>query len=117
MTKPKQKLVRRGMITLISLSFLVLLLLTTNPYHLPIVVLLFPFLLIFLVSYETVYLISSKLTDIEHKNKQRLGSGIIAGALVTLALLQSIRELSPRDLIIIVILVIGMSFYLLRIDF
>jgi hypothetical protein len=117
MHESKQKLVRALLNGVIALGLLVLLLLTTNPYHLPIIALLLPFLLVFVITYEAVFLIFSRSPIRGHKHKQRLNAVVVAGGLVGLALLQSIRELSLRDLIIIVVLVLGLSFYLLRIDF
>lgn len=112
----RQKLVRPVLITFVSVVFLAVLLLTTNPYHLPLIVLILPFLLIFVVIYEVIRLVFLKSDLEEHKKKQRFNASIFAGGIVTLALLQSIRQLSLKDVIIIVILIIGASLYLRRID-
>lgn len=117
MTTLSQKLVRILLTGVIPLVFLITLLLTTNPYHLPIVLLVLPFLLIFFITYQGISLLFSKSRLTNNKKKQKVNASLFAGAIVTLALLESIRQLSWRDLIIITILIVGLSFYIRRVNF
>lgn len=117
MSSLSQKLVRITLTGIVPIVFLVVLLLTTNPYHLPIVLLVLPFLLIFFITYQAISLVFSRSFQGSDKKKQRLNASMFAGAIVTLALLESIRQLSWRDLIIITVLIIGLSFYIRRVDF
>ena len=112
----KQKLVRTSLKLILPLSLLVLILLTTNPYRLPLVLLVLPFLLILYGTYQFIYIVAGRLFKRTSKKKQQFNAAIFAGGIVTLALLQSIRQLSIRDVIIILILIFSLSFYVKRID-
>jgi FlaA1/EpsC-like NDP-sugar epimerase len=111
-----QKLVRLVIRCLLALGLLVLLLLTTNPYHLPLVLLILPFVLIFAVIYEGMLAIGLSISGQSSKKRRQINALILSGGIITLALLQSIRQLSLRDLIIIILLIAGLAFYVRRID-
>ena len=115
MNTMNQKLVR--LLTRILLPSLILLLLifTTHPYKLPIILLVVPFLLIFIIIYQTITVFLANLLG-KTRKRQRINAAILAGGIVILALLESIRQLSIRDLIIIIVLIVALSFYIRRID-
>lgn len=112
----KQKLVRTILIEILAIGLFIVLVLTTNPYRLPLALLVVPFVLIFIVFYQGLILVSLKSKGEYQTKKQKLIATIFASSIITLALLQSIRQLSVRDLIIIIVLAVGLSLYLRRID-
>lgn len=112
----KQTLVSLLTYLLLPLILLFLLFITTNPYQLPLAVLIIPFVLLFIISFQCSLIVLAKLYKTESKRRLRLNAIIIAGGLSVMALLQSIRQLSVQDLIIIVCLIAILSFYARRID-
>jgi hypothetical protein len=116
MTPLRQKLVRLILISVLPLSLLILLILGTNPYKLPLIGLMIPFSLIFFIVYQSVYWALGNTSLKARQRRRKLNAAIFAGALVTLALLQSVRQLSARDLIIIIVLIASLWFYVRRVE-
>lgn len=71
----------------------------------------------FVVSYNGFLLAFNRFYNEDTARKRKLSAVIFAAGILTLALLQSIRQLSGKDLIIISVLVISLTFYLRRIEF
>ena len=94
--------------------FLTVFIMTTDPYKLPLPLLLLPFLLLEAGSYifikETL-----KLTPVTRKKRVFIAASSTSIILLGV-LLQSIRQLSVKDFIIMAVLLIGTTFYLRRID-
>jgi len=99
---------------LLALGFLIILVTTTQPATLPSLVLIVPFLLLFLILtlLFALFLAWRSRKGMQFKN---IRSGMFAAALPTLLLvLRSLGQLTVRDVLIICIL-FGISyFYLLR---
>lgn len=93
---------------------LVLFILSTDPYDLPLPLLLFPFLLLG----AGVYFTTRELLKVApvSKKKSNLISAVFASVVLLGVLLQSIRQLSVKDLLILSVLLAGATFYVRRID-
>lgn len=89
---------------------------TTDPKSLPLPLLVIPFLWIFAVLFVTTWIILSKKPDI-HKKQVAMISGCVASIPVLLAVFQSIHQLSIRDVLLSVGLVVLAAIYMLRADF
>lgn len=89
---------------------------TTNPESLPLPLLVLPFLWIFAVLFITSWLVLSRRQGI-HKKQVVMISGCIASIPVLLAVFQSIHQLSVRDVLLSIGLVVLAAIYMLRADF
>ena len=94
--------------------FLLLFLLATDPYKLPLVLIVIPFLLVGL----TVFLIVKSILGISPlpETKVRLIAAIMTALATLLLVFQSLHQLSIRDFLIVVALLVGLTLYLRRID-
>src|SRR4030095_15832021 len=96
----------------ISIILLVIFLTMTDPLRLPLVFLIAPFLLIAIISYQSLRLITRRAGLSQARTR------VIAISVTTLilliALLQSIRQLSVKDFLILAALTCGITFYLRR---
>lgn len=103
-------------IALLLLPFIVLtaFMTVTDPYKMPLPMLLVPFLLIGFGIYRIVTEVL-KHTPVKGK-KVRFTSGIITGITLLAVLLQSIRQLSIKDFLIMAALTAGATLYIRRID-
>lgn len=105
---------------LVSLVLALLILISTNPQNLPAIFLLLPFVFFFLALFLAIlavntYLSKNELTDSGSKNV--FFSFLMAGYPTMLILLQSIGQLSVRDVITLT-LICGLSaFYVTRSSF
>ncbi len=103
-------------LALLLAPFLVLfvMLLLTDPFQLPLMLLMVPFLLFglgcFLVIRELLKLIPVSV------RRRKVIAGVLTSVLLLAMLLQSIRQLSLKDLLILSALLIGVTFYVRRID-
>jgi hypothetical protein len=101
---------------LFSLPFVVLgfFVLLTDPYNLPIPLLLIPFLLL---GVGCFYLVREflGLTPLSRR-KRVLIAGTLTSILLLGVILQSIRQLSLKDFFILVVLLSGTTLYVRRID-
>jgi len=86
----------------------------SDPYKLPLALIVVPFVLFA----ATIYRFSKFFLQRLHVSKGRAVfiAGTMTGLLLLLALLQSIRQLSLKDFLILLALVIGLTLYLRRID-
>lgn len=98
----------------IPLLALIVFLIATDPYDLPIVLLVVPFILAAVFIYRlSKFLLSNAGVS---KKKSSFISGMITALLLLLLLMQSIRQLTIKDLLILAALLIGVTLYFRRID-
>lgn len=117
---PKTKKIRNTILLVLLYLSLPLLLFVTNPQKLPIALLILPVFLLFVIIYVTVYLLLNKrIKKSERISKTRLAliAGIISIVPVLLIVLASIQQFTLRDIILSIVIVIGISWYLLKVDF
>ncbi len=95
----------------------VLLLSLTNPLKLPLVGLVLPFVLIFLTLYSGWFYLLRLL--IRRFSTQRvIGLALLLSTMPTLlAVFESVHQLSIKDVLLAMAIVVAMGFYLLRVDF
>jgi len=106
--------VKKVILILVPFIALTVMTLFTDPYKLPLFLLLFPFLLLGLGSF--VFLNELLKTWPISNRKRRVMVAILTSILLLGTLLQSIRQLSVRDILILLALFVGLSFYLRRLD-
>lgn len=114
-----KKIIRILLIIAFYLS-LPLFILFTNPQNLALPLLVLPVLLLFLIIYVTVYLLFfKKLKRSKRLSKTRIYiiSGIVALVPVLLIVLASIGQFTIRDIILATVIVVCISWYLLKVDF
>ncbi len=105
---------KKQLVTLVGLYLVgILFLLFTNPRHLPLILLIVPFVYAFITLFCTVRLITLIFTN---NNALANSVGITVSIFVVLSLiLASIRQLSARDLLISLALTVILSWYLVKI--
>jgi hypothetical protein len=99
---------------------LLIILLSTNPQKLPAILLIVPFVLLFIIIYRiSSIFLKYYFTVLSGKknNKRSFFSGIIALVPVTILILQSIGQLTTRDVITLVILAGVGGFYVTKFSF
>lgn len=92
----------------------VIFIVSTDPYKLPLALIVVPFILLTAATYQ----VSKFLLKGVGVSRRRAGfiAGAVSSLLLLLALLQSIRQLSLKDFLILLGLVAGLTLYLRRID-
>lgn len=109
------KAIKRPVFYIIGLaSTLGVFLLSTDPYTLPLIFLIVPFLLLAALIYLVFRTLLGRLMS--SKRKVRSIAGVTTGLLMLVILLQTIRQLSIRDFLIVGALFVGLTFYIRRID-
>ncbi len=105
-------------IALYALTYasLPLFLMLTSPRDLPIVALLVPFLLFFIILFFTFTILIRVFSSGVTVRKRRITAGAMAMFPVLLLLLQSIGQLSLRDVTIVIALMTIIVFYVMRSD-
>ncbi|MGH7157737.1 MAG: hypothetical protein ACREGD_01500 [Candidatus Saccharimonadales bacterium] len=101
---------RKLKLLIVSAAGLIVFLMTTNPADISSILLVAPFILGFLIAFLTFDLIFEFMT------KRRLAVGtslLLAGLVVILAGLQSLGQLTPKD-VAMLLLVFGITFFYLR---
>jgi hypothetical protein len=99
----------------IPLVLFILLVVFTDPLKLPLIFLVAPFILLALFVYRlSGFLLRHAGLSVK---KSRFISGVVTGLLLLLMLMQSIRQLTIKDLLILAALLIGVTLYFKRIDF
>lgn len=104
----------------ICLPVLVLLLFlsTTDPYNLPLVTLLAPYALVFLIVYFSSFYILINTVFIKTKQastqKARILAGVLAAIIILFLILQSLGQLTIRDLLLAITLIGVLIFYVRR---
>ena len=114
-----KKIEKKFVIALLYLS-LPIFLISTNPQHLPIVLLTVPYILLFLILYVTAYLAAPKYFKKSlsgSRTKQVIISGLFGVIPVLLIWLVSIRQFNVWDILLTLVILILVSWYLLRADF
>lgn len=96
------------------LVLLLAIFLFTDPYRLPLVLLVLPFLLFGMGCFISLKVLL-RFTPIA-PGRRGVMAGILTAAILLVLLLQSIRQLSVRDLLILLALLSGVTFYVRRID-
>lgn len=107
-----KKLKQIGLL-LLPFVLLIAFLLLTNPYDVPLAFLTAPFVLLGIGVFRlfSFTLNATKLSD----TKIRLIAGLITSLVLLMTLLQSLRQLSLKDFLLMVALLFGLAFYLRRI--
>lgn len=93
---------------------------STNPQNLSIPFLILPVVLLFIIIYVSVYIgILKKIARARRISRTRMYviSGIIALVPVLIIVLASINQFTLRDIILSSVIVIFVSWYLLKVDF
>lgn len=105
---------KKPALVLVPLLILVSFLLLTDPYKLPIILILVPFLVLGIGLYYATALVL-QVAPLSQR-KVTFIAGMVTASLLFLLLLQSIRQLSVKDLLILVALVVGLLLYVRRLD-
>lgn len=107
-----KKLKQIGLL-LLPFVLLVAFLLFTDPYSIPLALLTIPFVLLGIGVFRlfSFTLNATRLSD----TKIRLISGLITSLILLMTILQSIQQLSLKDFLLMVALLVGLTFYLRRI--
>lgn len=111
----KYNLTKYGGLTALYLSG-PLFLISTNPDRLPLPLLVLPFLWLFACLFVGTWLILRRQKGVT-KKQAVLVAGVIASIPVLLTIFQSIHQLSIRDVLLSVGLVVLAAIYMLRADF
>jgi mannose/fructose/N-acetylgalactosamine-specific phosphotransferase system component IIC len=117
---------KKPLLIIVATLGLLLFLTTTNPYEVPLAVLLIPFGLLFWLTYVVIgYVLSLVLRkeaeqDNSNKDKTRISrlnfmSAVLSSIIVLIAVLQSIQQLTVRDVLITIGLLGVTIFYIKRI--
>ena len=106
--KPDQRLIVLVLTYVVGLLFFAL----TNPSKLPLVVLIVPFVYIFITLYATIHYMGRRLV----LKRTRLIALILSTLGVLLFILGSLHQLTLRDVIISLILSLVMSWYVARVS-
>ena len=102
-----------------SLIFIAMVLLT-DPKSLPVYLLIFPFIFLFLISYSILEILSNKIFFISNSTRKGRKRIIIVSSsflIAVLLALQTIGQLGIRDLITVIILCVIMIFYVNKASF
>lgn len=89
-------------------------LMATDPYDIPLPLLVVPFVLLGFGIFKVVVAAAGTLTKLS-KARIRLIAGLITSLLLLVVLLQSIRQLSLKDFFLLLALLFGLTFYLRRV--
>ncbi len=102
-------------IGLLLLPFIALagFLLFTNPYDVPLPLLTIPFALLGFGIFQLQILLLHHVTKLS-AGKVRMIASLVSSLVLLLILLQSIRQLSLKDFLLLIALVTGLTFYLRR---
>lgn len=103
-------------IGLLLLPFLLLVgfIVSTDPYKIPLVLLVVPFALLGIGVFRLSTFLLLEITRFS-RARARLFAGLITSFVIIAMILQSIRQLSLVDFALLVVLLMGLSFYLRRI--
>lgn len=106
---------RPALIAVTAFAALVLCLLVTNPDSSPLIILLLPFLLLFIVLYNALIFLIGLIVpgEVSHKHT-RMAAIILGFEPVLLLLLASINQLTVRDAILSLLLISGFAWYVNR---
>lgn len=105
---------RRLLLILATSLALSLIIVFTNPYKLPLLFLVIPFALIGFGCYLALSGLM-RLGSVSAR-KRKLISAILSTALLLILLMQSIRQLCLKDVLILLALLAGITFYIRRLD-
>jgi choline-glycine betaine transporter len=92
-------------------------LMATDPYSLPLPLLLIPSILVFLILFHFSRMVLSRLNPQANRRFRLVVAGSIAGTPAVLLLLQSVHQLSLLDVVIVIALLVGSLFYISKADF
>lgn len=108
-----KKLKQTGLL-LLPFFILGVFLLMTDPYNIPLALLVIPFVLLGFGIFRLVSFVLARATKLSVA-RTRLLAGLITSLVELLILLQSIRQLSLKDFLLLVTLLVGLTFYLRRV--
>ncbi len=103
-------------VIILLLSLLVFLALT-QPEELPLLLLLVPFVLVYLLFYQLTFMLVSKFNRRKSRNFIIGSSACLAALPTVVLLLSSLDQLSVVDLIVMLLLIIGVFLYIQYVDF
>jgi hypothetical protein len=113
MKKPNRRLLVVVLLSIATLTYMF----AANPGDLPLPLLVVPFLLFLVIFYLVArWLLASFFSNLDRRT-QKVAGLLLASLPVLLMVLQSIGQLSVRDLLIVFVLMAGLAFYLRRADF
>jgi len=110
-----QLLKRVGLLFVIYIAGPVFIFLT-NPHNLPLPLLILPFLWLFAVIICSLWIVYKLVLHRSPGRKNQLNFGLAALVPVLLAILQSIHQLSIKDVVLVVGFVAVAGFYVARLD-
>jgi len=116
MGKNMKKYIYRVVILIILYLSGPLFLIVTNPQNLPIPFLMLPFLWLFLVLFITILFIERLILPTLSSRKKFIIAGIFSLVPMLLMVLQSIHQLTLKDILLVIGFVIISIFYLSRLD-
>lgn len=115
MRKPISK--KYIIITAIGLLFMLLLFMFTSPTEMPLVILVVPFLVMFITIYAGAKVVLGQTTLSGNKKRQTMIASASGALPVLLLIFQSIHQLTLRDVLVSISLVAAVVFYISRADF
>ena len=104
---------RQRTVATVSWTLLALMMLLTSPVHMPVSLLIIPFAILFIALYATLGLLLSKYSKQPSQRVRRLSTAI-AAIIVIAAALQSLGQLTARDVIVALALILIGYFYIGR---
>lgn len=107
MSNRKKKLIKLGLFYLFVAGFFVLF----NPDQLPLIFLLLPFILIFLTLYVTIVLVLRTFFSLRKRSEQLI-AGSISIMPTLLLVIQSITQLTIRDVLLAISIVVVAVWYI-----
>lgn len=116
MNKIKSLLKPNGISIVVSGLILASFIIFTDPLSLPLTLLFLPFVLAFIFLRNVGLVIASKLFGESSERKRRVVVVSITSILVLVLVLQSLGQLSWRDLIIVLGLIVGLVLYFSKTD-
>jgi L-asparagine transporter-like permease len=111
----KQQIIR----TTVAWAVLITVLLTLNPDKMPVVLLIAPFVVLYVATYQLALLARTLLRRLRGKEEAKTGTykrfgSVCAGLVVALGLLSSLGQLTARDVSTLLLIVAIGYFYLVR---
>ncbi len=107
-----RKIITAGGLVITLIAFL----LFTSPHHLPLILIMVPFILFFLLLFYAFYQIGGGSVN-KHRRQRLIRAGLLAFIPVLLLVLQTIHQLTGKDLLITGGLVLLTSYYLNKANF
>lgn len=108
----------KKIITFVLLLFsLPLFLAFTDPNQLPLPLLVIPIILFFVIFFSTFYLLVEFVKPNIEKARRRTISSLLAVFPTLLIVLQSLKQLTTVDVLLVILIWVPLTWYLLKIDY